>query len=79
MTNQPLVIEIIREDHTYTATVHNWGSLDSYLRQVRQNGGKFRFGSIMDYGTFCSIEALCQQLNSYHTLAAFDSQLRRFK
>jgi len=77
MANQPLIIEIIHDTHTYTATVHNWKSLDNHLSQVQQRGGRFRFGTIEDYGTFCSTEALCQQLNSYRCWSGFDSTLRR--
>ena len=75
---RPLIIEIIHDTHVYTATVWNWKSLDNHLGQVRQRGGRFRFGSIEDYGTFCSIEALCQQLNSYRHWASYDSRLSRF-
>ena len=43
---RPLIIEIIHDTHVYTATVWNWKSLDNHLGQVRQRGGRFRFGEI---------------------------------
>ena len=74
--NQPLIIEVVQEDHTHTATVYDLKSLERYCHTIADNGKTFRWGSIFDYGSH-PIPAIVNQLRSIECWSFYDRKLPR--
>ncbi len=73
---KPLIIEVVQEDHTHTATVYDLKQLERYCRTIADNGKTFRWGSIFDYGTH-DIQAIVNQLRSIQLWSFYDRRLPR--
>jgi hypothetical protein len=48
---QPAYIDIVFEDHTYTATVYDMPQLRQFCNECGLEGRKFRFGKIHQTGS----------------------------
>lgn len=74
MRSNPLYIDIIFEDHVYTATVFETTQLRKFCSDCVRKGKTFRFGKIHQYGDI-SIARLSQVINQIREFATYDRWL----
>lgn len=73
---RPAIIDIVQEDHIYTATVNTLMSLENYCSDLVEAGKQFRIGSIRSYGTI-SVNALTIVLNRLSRYGTYNRNLNK--
>jgi len=72
----PAYIEIVFEDHTYTATVYDILSLKRFCQECNRENRRFRFGEIKQYGSI-SIGKMTQAINRISKYSCHDPSVGR--
>ncbi len=71
MGNQPAHIDIVFEDHVYTATVYDMPQLRMFCSECVREGRAFRFGKIHQYGSI-RISYMAHVMNQIRKFATYD-------
>lgn len=74
MSTEPLYIDIIFEDHVYTATVYEMPQLRRFCSECVQKGRVFRFGKIHQYGSQ-RVSYIAHVMNQIREFATYDRWL----
>ena len=71
IAKRPLVIDIVQDTHTHTATVYNFSSLERYVRTIHDNGCKWKFGTVHQYGTF-KVPQIVAEINGLKSWSSYN-------
>ncbi len=72
---EPAYIEIVFEDHEYTATVHEPKQLERFCADCVRQKRPFRFGRRLSYGTL-NLETLSVAMDRIKKYGTYDPYLR---
>lgn len=73
---KPMMIEIVFENHVYTATVYDLKCLENFCSDMVRSFRSFRFGSIVSYGSI-DLNSLCKVMNRIRNFGTYVRYLER--
>ncbi len=78
MKNEPAYIDIVFEDHTYTATVYEMRQLLRFCSDCVRSRREFRFGSIHQFGSI-NLDVLVCTMNQIRHFGTYSKDVGRIE